>query len=369
MFHHVTITNQPDNQIFKLMTGVKNLGEMFPSVQIGHGKGFGYKIILLRIFLDTVTDDDHVLFTDGHDVRITGSPDEIMARYWDFGADIVFAAERNCWPVKAMEQKYLTNNFPDIVYKYLNSGGFIGRVGPLKKFLDENFHNVSGTTDDQTFYTNIYLNFQQDRRRVQLDTRATIFQCLHLAMQDIDKTNLKNNLTGTSPLVWHSNGYLHQWFMEDLCGLEYVPQVKLEIDQQLISPQKNVIAITTTSSLIFENNSKYFYKTFVVPDIREAQLSLHAEYPNHWFLILEPDTVLPPQFDYCIYGRVMDTRRLYSMFRVVNGQMEQMPFMGYFQLYYDKTKVYDETGEYGFYDKFARAGNIDILSQQPVMKG
>ena len=362
MLHHVVVTNKPDNTVFQLMTNVRNLCDIFPGAQIGHGKGFGYKIILLRIFLDTISDDEHVLFTDAHDVRITASHEEIMARYWEFGSDIVFSAERNCWPNKSQESKYMTNNFSEIRYKYLNSGGFIGRVSALKDLIDENFHNASGSTDDQTFYTTLYLNSQTNRRRIQLDTRATIFQCLHLAVQDIDQETLKNTVTGTTPMVWHSNGYLHQFFMEKLCGLEYVQQVKLEIDQQLISPQKNVIAITTaTSTTHFE---KYFYKTIVVKDIREAQLALHKEYPNHWFLIIEPTTVLPDQFDYCIYGRVMDTRKLYSMFRIVNEQVDQMPFMGYFQLYYDKTKVYDDSGEYGFYDKFARGGMIEILCQQ-----
>lgn len=362
MLHHVVVTNQPENQVFKCMKNVKNLCEIFPGAQIGHGKGFGYKIILLRIFLDTVPSDDHVLFTDAHDVYITGTHEDIMARYWEFGSDVVFSAERNCWPIKAYESKYLTNNSPGIRYKYLNSGGFIGKAGALKLLIDENFHNVSGSTDDQTFYTNIYLNSQTNRRKVQLDTRAVIFQCLHLAMQDIDQENIRNTVTGTTPLVWHSNGYLHQFFMEKLCGLEYVQQVKLEIDQQLISPQKNIIAITTATSTT--NFEKYFYKTFVVSDVREAQLNLHKEYPDYWFLIIEPDLILPDQFDYCIYGRVLDTRKLYSMFRVDS----QMPFMGYFQLYYDKTKTYDETGEYGFYDKFARAGMIEILAQQPVSK-
>ena len=360
MLHHVVVTNQPDNKVFKLMKNVKNLCEIFPGAQIGHGKGFGYKIILLRIFLDTVPNDDHVLFTDAHDVFLSGSHEDIMARYWEFGTDIVFSAERNCWPVKALESKYLTTNFFEIPYKYLNSGGFIGRVDALRDLIDENFHNVSGSTDDQIFYTNLYLNSQNKRTRVKLDVRSTIFQCLHMAVQDIDQDSLKNRVTGTKPLVWHSNGYLHEFFMEKLCGLEYIPQVKLEIDQQLISPQKNVIAVTTsTSKTDFE---KYFFKTFVVDDIREAQVSLHAQYPNHWFLIIEPNVVLPDQFDYCIYGRVMDTRKIYSMFR----EDGQMPFMGYFQLYYDKTKIYDESGEYGFYDKFARSGMIDILSQQQL---
>jgi hypothetical protein len=360
MLHHVTITNQPDNQVFRLMTDVTNLAEMFPSVQVGHGKGMGYKIILLRIYLDQLPEDDHVLFTDAHDVRVTGAREDIMARYWDFGADVVFAAERNCWPVKALEAKYQTHG----VYRFLNSGCFIGRVGPLKKLIDENFHNASGSTDDQTFYTNIFLNFQSDRTRVQLDTRATIFQCLHDAMQDIDLDTGRNTETGTTPLVWHSNGYLHQWFMEDICGLEYVPQVKLEIDQQLISPMKDMVAIDVS-----ENFKKYFFKTFCSKEfggIRETQEFIHKSFPKHWVLITTPDTVLPDKFDYCVYGRVLDTRRLYGVWRVLGGQVDQAPFMRYFQLYYDKTKYWGPREDQGFFDDFARSGQVEILCQQPA---
>jgi len=356
MLNHVTITNQPDNQVFKLMTGVTNLANMFPSVQVGHGKGMGYKIILLRIFLDMLPEDDHVLFTDGHDVRITGTREDLMARYWNFGAEIVFAAERNCWPVKAMEQKYLTNSFPEIVYKFLNSGAFIGRVGPLKKLLDESFHNVSGSTDDQVFYTNLYLAHQTDRRLIQLDTRCAIFQCLHLAMQDIDQATRTNTVTGSKPLVWHSNGYLHQWFMEDLCGLEYTSQVRLEPDQQLISPQKDIIAIDVS-----ENFKKYFFKTVLSKEfggVRETQEFLHKSFPNHWILVATPETVLPEKFDYCIYGRVLDTRRLYGMLR---ESQELPPFTRHFQLYYDKSRYWGPREDYGFFDDFARAGQVELL--------
>jgi hypothetical protein len=357
MLHHVTIATQPDNQVFKLMGGdVTNLANMFPSVQVGHGKGMGYKIILLRIFLDTIPDEDHVLFTDAHDVRVTGTHGEIMGRYWDFGADIVFAAERNCWPVKALEEKYLTNSFPEIVYKFLNSGAFIGRVGTLKTFIDKNFHNVSGVTDDQTFYTQLFLNHQTERRLVQLDTRCSIFQCLHLAMQDIDQEGRANEVTGTKPLVWHSNGYLHQWFMEDLCGLEYTSQVKLEVDQQLISPQKDIIAIDVS-----EKFKKYFFKTVCSKEfggVRETQEFLHKSFPKHWILVTTPETVLPEKFDYRVYGRVLDTRRLYGMFRDPN---DQMPFGRHFQLYYDKSKFWGPGEDMGFFDEFARASQLDIL--------
>jgi len=325
--HHVTVTNQPTNLVFKLMTDVTNLGEKFPSVRIGHDKGMGYKVILFRQHLDFLPESDYVLFTDAHDIRIMGAREAIMARYFQFGSKIVFAAEKNCWPQKALESQYRTSG----TYKYLNSGGFIGEVGALKTFIDESFQNVCGATDDQVFYTNLFLKFQTDRARVQLDTRCTIFQCLHLAMEDIDQEALENTVTGTSPLIWHSNGYLHQFFMEKLCGLEYVPQIKMEIDQQLISPQKNVIAVTTQT--LSPTDQKYFFKTVCVPEdgLRETQRKLHAEYPDHWFCIIKEGLVLPSKFDYLIYGRVLDTRKMYMM-------MTQQGVTDKFQLYYDKTK-------------------------------
>lgn len=356
VLHHLTVTNQPHNSVFKLMTDVTNLGEKFPSVQIGHGKGFGHRIILLRQHLDFLPEDDHVLFTDAHDVRITGTHEEIIARYWNFGADIVFAAERNCWPVKSLEQKYITANFPDIRYKYLNDGAFIGTVKALKEFIDQNFHNVSGSTDDQLWYTQLYINNQANRRLVQLDTRCEIFQCLHLAMEDIDQVKFENEVTGTKPLVWHSNGYLHEFFMEKLCGLPYVQQVKLEIDQQLIDTHKNVVALVTLSETfpILEQNSKYFFKVYEgleslgVGSVKDAQKLLHEKYPDKWIALFPSDFNLPPKFDYLLYGRVIDTRKVY-MFLTQN--MTFAPF----QLYYDKTK-YD-------YDEFLRSGHVDILSQ------
>jgi len=346
VLHHVVVTNQPHNSVFKLMTDVTNLGEKFPSVQIGHDKGFGYKIILLRMHLDFLPENDHVLFTDAHDVRIMGSREDIMARYWDLGADIVFAAERNCWPSKALEQRYATTNFSDIRYKYLNSGAFIGSVKSLKEFIDDNFHNVSGATDDQTFYSNIYLKLQGDRKKVLLDTGATIFQCLHEAMEDIDQVNLKNEVTGTKPFVWHSNGYLHEFFMEKLCGLPYVHQVKLEIDQRLINPHKDVVALVSGSPIL-EQNSKYFFKVYEHTG-KDTQKMIHEKYPDKWIAIFSSDFNLPPKFDYLLYGRVIDTRKAY-MFLTQN--MTFAPF----QMYYDKTK-YD-------YDEFLRAGQVEILAQ------
>lgn len=310
------------------MPNVTNLCERFPSAQIGREKGFGYKIILLRMFLDECQDDDVILFTDAHDVYITGIHEEILAQYWSMNSDIVFAAEKNCWPVKSFETQYLTHNDKYIKYKYLNSGAFIGRAGSLRQWMDQNFHNVSGATDDQLWYTQLYL---RDQKRVKLDSRCEIFQCLYLAMYDIDQMLRTNKVTGTKPLVWHSNGALLEFFMTDLCGLSWTPPIQIEIDQQLISPEKNVFCVTDRTDIPVKFAS-------TVKTIEEVPCGM-------WIFV--PGTVtLPEQFEYRIYGRVLDTRKMYVLVNP-DGTLSDA------HLYYDRSKT--------TLDEFMRAGMMDAF--------
>lgn len=336
---HVTVTNTPSNPVFQTMKNVINLCERFPSAQIGHGKGFGYKIILLRMFLDECVDDDIVMFTDAHDVYVSGTHEEIIERYTTIGSDIVFAAERNCWPVKSFETQYLTHTDSYIKYKYLNSGCFIGRVSSLKTFMDQNFHNVSGSTDDQLWYTQLYLKNQSVRQLIRLDTRSEIFQCLHLAMYDIDQTTCTNTVTGTKPLVWHSNGALLEFFMTNLCKLPWNPPVTISIEHQLISPENNVVCITNQTPSV-----KFFR---VVKPSEMSIRQVHERYSDYWILILADEVHLPEHFEYRIYGRVVDTRKVYVLLKT-DGTMEQ------FMLYHDKSKL-------GDLDQFMRAGRVEVL--------
>lgn len=310
------------------MHNVTNLCERFPGAQIGIGKGFGYKIILLRMFLDECQDDDVVLFTDAHDVYLTGSHEDILAQYWSMNTDIVFAAEKNCWPVKSLETQYSTHNDKYIQYKYLNSGAFIGKARALREWMDQNFHNVSGATDDQLWYTQLYL---RDQKRVKLDTRCEIFQCLYLAMYDIDQSERTNKVTGTKPLVWHSNGALLEFFMTNLCGLPWTPPVQIEIDQQLISPEKNVVCVTDRTDLTV----KFAATVKTIEDV-----------PDDMWIFVPGTATLPEQFEYRIYGRVLDTRKMYVLINP-DGTLSEA------YLYYDRSK--------STLDEFMRAGMIDAF--------
>ena len=59
-------------------------------------QGGGQKINLVRNHLESLHDGDVVLFVDGYDVIINDTLPTILERYEDMGADIIFAAERQC---------------------------------------------------------------------------------------------------------------------------------------------------------------------------------------------------------------------------------------------------------------------------------
>lgn len=86
--------------------------------------------------------------------------------------------------------------------------------------------------------------------------------------------------------------------------------------------------------------------------IREAQERVHKQHPDSWILLLDADIVLPLKFPAIAkQASELDKDALYSMYRVdfhtkedylnrQNPSLYQVNFMGFFQMYYDKTKLY-----------------------------
>lgn len=87
--------------------------------------------------------------------------------------------------------------------------------------------------------------------------------------------------------------------------------------------------------------------------VHQMQAYLHDKYPEKWILILDADICLPTEFVELVQNRlpIMDHSALYSLPRVdfrtladyqaqTNGIPYPGKFMGFFQLYYDKTQKY-----------------------------
>jgi len=164
-------------------------------------QGGGQKINLVRNHLESLHNGDVVLFVDGYDVIINDTLPTILERYEDMGADIIFAAEKTCWPDATMSPQFPVTSTP---YKYLNSGAYIGKVGTLKDFLGEAVPNDS---DDQLwmhkrFLSPIGTTDWISRSSVILDYEGYIFQC----DDDVEVINgqLANGMC--CPCIYHGNG-------------------------------------------------------------------------------------------------------------------------------------------------------------------
>ncbi len=160
-------------------------------------QGGGQKINLVRNHLESLHDGDVVLFVDGYDVIINDTLPTILERYEDMGADIIFAAEKNCWPEPTIAVQFPMTPTP---YKYLNSGVYIGKVGTLKEFLNKAVPNDS---DDQLWMQKRFLSSDwQSTASANLDYEGYIFQC----DDDIEIINGQLSNGMCCPCIYHGNG-------------------------------------------------------------------------------------------------------------------------------------------------------------------
>ena len=170
------------------------------------GPGGGQKINLVKAFLADLKDNDNVLFVDGYDVVINDDLTTILERHKDMAVDVVFAAEKTCWPTQS-----LASEFPDTgtEYKYLNSGLYIGKAGALKNIFAD---PIEDAADDQLYMQKKFL----DKRFLAeagitcvLDYENYLFQCLARTGEDVrvkPNKQLLNVATRCCPCILHGNG-------------------------------------------------------------------------------------------------------------------------------------------------------------------
>ena len=116
------------------------------------GPGGGMKANLLRDYVNTLPDNDVVLFTDAYDVFYADDLETITDRYLDFNTKAVFSAELYCYPDDSIANQFPESHTP---YRYLNSGTFIAQVGELKKMFASS--TVADDGDDQLYYQKLSL--------------------------------------------------------------------------------------------------------------------------------------------------------------------------------------------------------------------
>jgi len=164
--------------------------------------GGGQKINLVKEYLKTVSDNKIIIFCDGYDVMSFGSHEKAISKFREKNIDILFAAEKTCWPDPSLADKFISND--RFKCNYLNSGCYIGYAGALKKFLSNEIQN---SEDDQLYMQNRFLSNKE--LLVQMDRRNEIFTCLN-GNEEVISINFNRRLinteTGHDPIFLHGNG-------------------------------------------------------------------------------------------------------------------------------------------------------------------
>lgn len=160
------------------------------------GEGGGQKINLVRGHLDSLNgnDNDIVLFMDGYDTFFADNMFTVLERFRGFDCDILFAAEKNCWPQASLAPQFPMTRSP---YKYLNSGLYMGKVKALKSFFNT---PIDEESDDQLWMQRRFL--EPNGLNIQLDYEGYVFQC-------DDEIYVKANQMYNGmccPCIYHGNG-------------------------------------------------------------------------------------------------------------------------------------------------------------------
>lgn len=164
-----------------------------------NGPGNWQKLEIISNHIKKLKDDDVVLFVDGYDVFFTRSLEEIVNRYLDFKCELLFSAEKNCWPNQELE-----DSFPEVnegESRYLNSGSFIGTVRSLKRVLAR-YDETKLDYDDQYYFQ---VEFLTNQHNIQLDVENYVF-CTHEPLATIRDKNIYNPITKCYACLYHGNG-------------------------------------------------------------------------------------------------------------------------------------------------------------------
>jgi hypothetical protein len=202
---------------------------------------------LLKDYLTKIDSEEVILFSDGNDVIFMASEEEMLDKYYKAGKEVVFSAEIGCWPDVSLAEQY-----PPVQerYKYLNSGGFIGKAGVIRKLLEDD--SVGG---NEFRFSNQYIwakRFFKYPDIIGLDYGCNIFYTFtpevgkelinnedpidfYLCIKGWFDTNfyLKDNrvfskITNTSPCHLHFNGSSKVLMDADIINLIFsgIPQSK-----------------------------------------------------------------------------------------------------------------------------------------------
>ena len=206
----VTVATEMNDAVKRYISSCQNYGftpeilglnDNWKGGDMSIGMGGGQKVNLLREFLNSLVDNNLIIFTDSYDVIANNNINIFLDTYHSlFSSKIVFATEIYCWPDKSLKDKYPKRVNPS----YLNSGLFVGYKDELLKIIA---NHIDDHEDDQLYYSKAFLN-NNSLNNICLDYNNDLFLCMNGIINNIIIDNRKSciHYNNKRPTFIHANG-------------------------------------------------------------------------------------------------------------------------------------------------------------------
>jgi hypothetical protein len=206
-------------------------------------RGNSEKLLHMKKFLNTLPDNDIVLFVDAYDILFMNTKKEILKRFLAMKAPFVISVDGSCWPLADKAKDFPPSPTP---FRFINSGSYIGYVKAIKDILGE-MTNINPYASDQAKFT---LHYLDHREKYTFDYYCQLFMPVAwLSDRDLEinqkNFTLKCKSTDTFPCIIHGNGrgiYFYQYIYDYLfIHNPYFEQKEFTLDRYLYQKGKRKI--------------------------------------------------------------------------------------------------------------------------------
>lgn len=205
-FHICTVANYRHPNLEKLEKSCQAHGIDLEILGMGSPyPGNGTKFLHMVDYLQTLEEDDIVMFVDAFDVLILADKKTILQKFLKMKVPFLMAAETNSHPFPWRAEEYPQS---PTRFRYINTGTYIGYVNALKNWLDA-LQPIDPVIDDQGQATEHFLASDRNKRYFKLDHHCRLFLPLFgVSTKDVAIINdqFRCLLTGSKPCLIHANG-------------------------------------------------------------------------------------------------------------------------------------------------------------------
>ena len=202
---------------------------------LGYGltwKGFNWRNKLVLDYINTINDDDIVIFIDAYDVLFVRDSNEIKEKFINLHNQYRFkiiVGHDNLENSTYFNKLFVKAKFGTCKNISINAGTYGGYVRDLKVVLNSILDLSDDDKDDDQVLLNKYCNLNPDD--VYIDIKNEIFLTIDSPYEEVDDLILENNVVkynGNEPFILHGPG---STFLDNIV-------IKLKLDTRCLVSQE-----------------------------------------------------------------------------------------------------------------------------------